>query len=121
MPSRFTRTSPTRRWELSSALTRAVSGLTSTSSFKRSSLLTSQSVPPAAPAVPSRGDWALLCGITPLAVLIHGYHPTAEDAEIYLPGILKLVHPSLFPRNAAFFQSHAGMTLFPNLIADSIR
>jgi len=84
-------------------------------------LLTFQSVPSAAPAVPSRGDWALLCGITPLAVLIHGYHPTAEDAEIYLPGILKLVHPSLFPRNAAFFQSHAGMTLFPNLIADSIR
>jgi hypothetical protein len=54
-------------------------------------------------------------------VLIHGYHPTAEDAEIYLPGILKLVHPSLFPRNDAFFQSHAGMTMFPNLIAKSIQ
>jgi hypothetical protein len=62
-----------------------------------------------------------LFAITPVAVLIHGYHPTAEDAEIYLPGILKLIHPSLFPRNAAFFQSHAAMTLFPNLIADSIR
>jgi hypothetical protein len=71
--------------------------------------------------LPSRVDLALLCGITPIAVLIHGYHPTAEDAEIYLPGILKLVHPSLFPRNAAFFQSHAGLTLFPNLIADSIQ
>ncbi len=72
-------------------------------------------------STPNRVEIALLWLITVLAVLVHGYHPTAEDAEIYLPGILKLIHPSLFPRNAAFFQSHAGMTFFPNLIADSIQ
>ncbi|MFN7999152.1 MAG: DUF6798 domain-containing protein [Bryobacteraceae bacterium] len=59
--------------------------------------------------------------ITVAAFPVHGYHPGVEDAEIYLPGILKLVRPTLFPRNAEFFQSHAGMTLFPNVIAVSIR
>jgi len=31
------------------------------------------------------------------AWLVHGYHPYVEDAEIYLPGIEKIVNPSLFP------------------------
>lgn len=55
------------------------------------------------------------------ALLVHGYHPGAEDAEIYLPGIEKLLRPDLFPFNAQFFQSHAQLTLFPNLIALSVR
>jgi hypothetical protein len=55
------------------------------------------------------------------ALLIHGYHPWAEDAEIYLPGIEKLLHPELFPFNAQFFEPHAGSTLFPNVIATSVR
>jgi len=63
----------------------------------------------------------LLLGITVAAVAVHGYHPYVEDAEIYLPGIKKLLNPALYPQNAGFFSSHAGMTLFPNLIAASIR
>jgi hypothetical protein len=59
----------------------------------------------------------LTCG----ALTVHGYHPGAEDAEIYLPGIEKILRPDLFPFNAQFFQSHAHMTLFPNLIAASVR
>src|SRR5271168_4126590 len=55
------------------------------------------------------------------ALLIHGYHPYAEDAEIYLPGVLKILNPSLFPMNANFFGEHAGHTLYPNLIAFSVR
>ena len=66
-------------------------------------------------------DFILLGALAIGAILVHGYHPAVEDAEIYLPGILKLVQPSLFPRNAEFFQSHAGMSLFPNLVAASIR
>ncbi len=53
--------------------------------------------------------------------MVHGYHPYAEDAEIYLPGIEKLLHPQLFPVGKEFFESHASMTLFPNLVADSLR
>jgi hypothetical protein len=55
------------------------------------------------------------------ALLVHGYHPWAEDAEIYLPGVEKVLHPELFPFNAQFFESHAHLTLFPNFIAASVR
>jgi hypothetical protein len=59
--------------------------------------------------------------LTVIALLIHGYHPYAEDAEIYLPGVLKILNPSLFPANAEFFLEHAGHTLYPNVIAFSVR
>lgn len=55
------------------------------------------------------------------AFLIHGYHPGVEDAEIYLPGVEKILHPELFPFNAEFFNSHAHLTLFPDLLAASVR
>lgn len=55
------------------------------------------------------------------ALLIHGYHPYAEDAEIYLPGVLKILNPKLFPVNSEFFGEHAGHSLYPNLIAFSVR
>lgn len=60
-------------------------------------------------------------GLTAAALLVHGYHPYAEDAEIYLPGVLKILNPSLFPANAEFFGEHAGHTLYPTLIAFSVR
>lgn len=63
--------------------------------------------------------WLLL--LTLGALLVQGYHPFAEDAEIYLPGVEKILHPELFPVGREFFLSHANMTLFPNLIAFSLR
>lgn len=51
---------------------------------------------------------------------MHGYHPFAEDAEIYLPGVEKILNPKLFPAGQEFFASHASLTLFPNLIAFSL-
>jgi hypothetical protein len=63
----------------------------------------------------------LLSGLAIAAILVHGYHPAIEDAEIYTPGILKVLHPSLFPYNVEFFESHAHMTFFPQLIAGSLR
>jgi hypothetical protein len=62
-----------------------------------------------------------LLALTAAALLIHGYHPYAEDAEIYLPGILKILDPGLFSLNASFFGEHAGHSLYPNLIAASVR
>lgn len=58
--------------------------------------------------------------LTSAAIATHGYHPFAEDAEIYLPGVESLLNPSLFPVGREFFRSHASMTLFPNLIATSL-
>lgn len=63
----------------------------------------------------------ILCLLTFGAFLVEGYHPWAEDAEIYLPGIEKILQPELFPFNAQFFESHAHMTFFPNLIAASVQ
>ena len=63
--------------------------------------------------------WLLL--LTLGALLVQGYHPFAEDAEIYLPGVEKILHPELFPVGREFFLSHARMTFFPNVIALSLR
>lgn len=59
--------------------------------------------------------------LTAAALLIHGYHPYAEDAEIYLPGVERILNVGLFPEGQEFFQSHAHWTLFPNLVASSLR
>lgn len=64
---------------------------------------------------------ALLLLISFAAILIHGYHPYAEDAEIYVPGIVKILHPSYYPFGQEFFGTHAHLTLFPNLIAATAR
>jgi len=53
--------------------------------------------------------------------VVHGYHPFSEDAEIYLPGVERILHPDLFPTGQEFFLSHARMTLFPNVVAFSLR
>ena len=66
-------------------------------------------------------DFLLLSLLTLGALLVHGYHPWAEDAEIYLPGVEKVLHPELFPFNAEFFEAHAHLTFFPNVVAASVR
>jgi len=67
--------------------------------------------------VARRREYALLLAVSFLAILIHGYHPFAEDAEIYVPGIVKILHPSYYPFGQEFFETHAHLTLFPNLVA----
>src|SRR6266404_1057180 len=62
-----------------------------------------------------------LAVLTALALLIHGYHPYAEDSEIYLPGVLKILDPTLFPANTEFFEQHAGHSLYARLIAVSVQ
>jgi hypothetical protein len=59
--------------------------------------------------------------LTAAALLVHGYHPYAEDAEIYLPGVERILNPALFPAGREFFASHASLTFFPNLVAFSLR
>lgn len=66
-------------------------------------------------------DIGLLLLLTFGAILVHGYHPFAEDAEIYVPQLRKLLNPALYPFNAQFFQSHAHLTLFPDLAATLVR
>ncbi|HSY65386.1 MAG TPA: hypothetical protein VK829_12365 [Terriglobales bacterium] len=68
-----------------------------------------------------RRDVVFLLGMTAAALFVHGYHPRAEDAAIYLPGVEKILNHQLFPFNSQFFESHAHLTFFPNLIAISVR
>jgi hypothetical protein len=69
----------------------------------------------------SRKDLLLLLLITAGAILVHGYHPYVEDAEIYVPGIKQALNPALYPYNTGFFASHARLTILPELIAWSVR
>lgn len=62
-------------------------------------------------------DFGILLALTIGALFVHGYHPYAEDAEIYVPSILKILHPSYFPFGQKFFETNAHLTLFPNLMA----
>lgn len=62
-----------------------------------------------------------LVALAGAAFAIHGYHPFSEDAETYLPGIERVLHPHLFPVGAEYFQLHAHMTIFPELIAGTVR
>jgi hypothetical protein len=66
-------------------------------------------------------DIVLLLLLTAGALLVHSYHPYAEDAEIYLPGVERILNQKLFPVGQEFFASHASLTFFPNLIAFSLR
>lgn len=75
----------------------------------------------ARPEKASLRDLGLLVLVAVAAFFVHGYHPAAEDAAIYLPGIKKLLHPALYPYNNQFFAAHAGRTLFPRLIAASVK
>ena len=65
-------------------------------------------------------DFCFLALLTLGTLMVHGYHPWAEDSAIYVPGIEKILHPALFPFNSQFFESHAHLTFFPNLIAASV-
>jgi hypothetical protein len=58
-----------------------------------------------------------LLGLTAAAFAIDGYHPFSEDAETYLPSVERLLHPKLFPIGTEYFQLHAHLTKFPQLIA----
>lgn len=69
----------------------------------------------------TRRQIALLFLITIAAVLVHGYHPGIEDAEFYLPAVVKHLHPTFYPFNDQYFMSHARMTLFAPIVAASVR
>ena len=59
--------------------------------------------------------------ITVAVLFVQGYHPGAEDGEIYLPGVKQILNSTLYPFGAEFFENHARLTLFPELIAASVR
>lgn len=67
------------------------------------------------------GQITLLIAITLLSILVHGYHVGTDDAAIYVPGIKKAADPSLYPSGSDFFMHHAGLSVFPHLVAGVTR
>jgi hypothetical protein len=64
---------------------------------------------------------ALTAALTLVAVLVHGYHPYAEDGGIYLPGIFKLIHPDLYPTWTGFVTAQTRFSFFAPTIAAVVR
>ena len=54
-------------------------------------------------------------------LLIHGYHPFAEDAEIYVAGVRKLADSSLYQTDAPFVLVNTHLSLFAHLGAQILR
>ena len=59
--------------------------------------------------------------LTPLVLWIHGYHPFAGDAGIYVAGVRHILDPSLYPVNAAFPAAFTRLSIFPWILAALVR
>lgn len=69
----------------------------------------------------SRTPLLRLLALTPSVLLIHGYHPFADDAGIYVAGIRKLLNPALFRVDGPFVLANTHLSLFAHLIGALIR
>jgi hypothetical protein len=63
----------------------------------------------------------LLFALTLLVLLIHGYHPLAEDGGLYIAGILWKLDPTLFPHNTVFVTEHLRFSIFAPFVTALVR
>jgi hypothetical protein len=59
--------------------------------------------------------------LTPIVLLVHGFHPLAGDAGIYVAGVRHILDPSLYPLNAVFAAAFTRLSLFPWAMAALVR
>jgi hypothetical protein len=64
---------------------------------------------------------AVIALLTPAVLLVHGYHPLADDGAVYVAGIKKLVDPSLYQRDAVFASSPTQFSIFAHVLAPPVR
>ena len=62
-----------------------------------------------------------LAALTPAVLLVHGYHPFADDAGIYVAGIRKLLDPALYQIDAPFVLANTRLSVFAHLFAAAVR
>jgi len=55
--------------------------------------------------------------LIPVILLDHGYHPYADDAGLYVAGLRRILHPTLYPRNSAFVTAQTHGSVLPWLMA----
>lgn len=68
-----------------------------------------------------RFEISFVTALTFAALLVHGYHPYAEDGGVYMPEIKRMVDPSLYPHGSAFVVGHLPYSLFAPMIAGLAR
>jgi hypothetical protein len=59
--------------------------------------------------------------LTPAVLLVHGYHPLADDGAVYVTGIKKLANPGLYQSDAVFALSPTRLSVFAHLLAPLLR
>lgn len=69
----------------------------------------------------SRWAFFWLAALTPVALLVHGYHPFADDAGLYVAGVRKLLDPALYRPDAAFVLAMTHLSAFAHLLAVMVR
>jgi hypothetical protein len=70
---------------------------------------------------PASRWWLLLAALTFAVLLVHGYHPLAEDGGLYVAGILWKLDPALFPHDNAFVTEHLHFSVFAPFVAGLVR
>jgi hypothetical protein len=73
-----------------------------------------------AAASPCRPSFAPVL-LTPVVLVVHGFHPFANDAGIYAAGIRHILDPSLYPLNAGFVTAFTRLSIFPWAMAALVR
>ena len=71
---------------------------------------------PSAAARTSLTHHVFLLAVSALTFLVHGYHPFADDAGLYVAGVKKLLDPSLFPVGMRFILSETRIESFYPLV-----
>jgi hypothetical protein len=69
----------------------------------------------------SRSTLLRIAALTPAVLLIHGYHPFADDAGIYVAGVRKLLNPALYQVDAPFVLATTHLSVFAHLLAGAVR
>jgi hypothetical protein len=67
------------------------------------------------------GWTAAIATLSAATLLIHGYHPLAEDGGLYIAGVEFKLNPILFPHDTAFVTAHLRYSIFAPLLAGIVR
>jgi hypothetical protein len=59
--------------------------------------------------------------LTLFGLIVHGYHPFAEDGGLYVAGIRKLIDPALYAKWTGFVTEHLRFSLFAPAVAALVR
>ncbi len=59
--------------------------------------------------------------VTPAVLLVHGYHPLADDGAVYVAGIKMLANPGLYGPDAVFAVAPTHFSIFAHVLAALVR